>query len=318
MPRQPIPARAVLRWWPSSSRRVSSRSQQAADPNAAALQNPVAATPESIAAGKKAYDANCAACHGTEAQGAVKAGVIISIIQEQGGKQPPDLTDAAVGPRLDRRRDLHRHQEGRAADDDGRVGGPHLGHRDLEHRRLPARARGERRPSRPAPAAPAAAARRATAGAGARRLRADADHRRPRRREHARPAGARQLPARRAGRPPLLRQRPQRPALHPRQADQGVHDLSRFQRRRRAARACSRSSRSSATSPPASSTSSSIPTTRATASSTRSTWRTRPSTRRPTPQGRRRAPASTCPATRRRRRSRRRRAERRGSTAKPC
>ena len=53
----------------------------------------MASTPESIAAGKKAYDANCAACHGNMAQGAVKAGVTISIIEEQGGKQPPDLTD---------------------------------------------------------------------------------------------------------------------------------------------------------------------------------------------------------------------------------
>ena len=50
-------------------------------------------TPASIAAGKTAYDANCAACHGNLAQGAVKAGVAISIIEEQGGKQPPDLTD---------------------------------------------------------------------------------------------------------------------------------------------------------------------------------------------------------------------------------
>ena len=56
-------------------------------------RNPVASTPESIAAGKKAYDANCAACHGNMAQGAVKAGVTISIIEEQGGKQAPDLTD---------------------------------------------------------------------------------------------------------------------------------------------------------------------------------------------------------------------------------
>ena len=37
---------------------------------------------------------NCAACHGNVAQGAVKAGVVISIIEEQGGKQAPDLTDA--------------------------------------------------------------------------------------------------------------------------------------------------------------------------------------------------------------------------------
>ncbi|MGB2714712.1 MAG: PQQ-dependent sugar dehydrogenase [Vicinamibacterales bacterium] len=55
--------------------------------------NPVPSTPESIAAGKKAYDVNCAACHGNMGQGALKAGVAISIIEEQGGKQPPDLTD---------------------------------------------------------------------------------------------------------------------------------------------------------------------------------------------------------------------------------
>ncbi len=61
--------------------------------DAARLTNPVASTPASIAAGKKAYDANCAACHGNMAQGAVKAGVSISIIEEQGGKQPSDLTD---------------------------------------------------------------------------------------------------------------------------------------------------------------------------------------------------------------------------------
>jgi mono/diheme cytochrome c family protein len=55
--------------------------------------NPVASTPESIAAGKKAYDVNCASCHGNMAQGAAKAGLAISIIEEQRGKQPPDLTD---------------------------------------------------------------------------------------------------------------------------------------------------------------------------------------------------------------------------------
>ena len=47
----------------------------------------------SIAAGKKLYDLNCASCHGNVAQGAAKAGLAISIIEEQGGKQPPDLTD---------------------------------------------------------------------------------------------------------------------------------------------------------------------------------------------------------------------------------
>jgi mono/diheme cytochrome c family protein len=67
--------------------------QEPGNPAATAPGNPIAATPASIAAGKKAYDANCASCHGNMAQGAVKAGVVISIIEEQGGKQAPDLTD---------------------------------------------------------------------------------------------------------------------------------------------------------------------------------------------------------------------------------
>jgi mono/diheme cytochrome c family protein len=67
--------------------------QDAAGSGATHASNPVAATPASIAAGKKSYDTNCAACHGPLAQGAVKAGMSISIIEEQGGKQPPDLTD---------------------------------------------------------------------------------------------------------------------------------------------------------------------------------------------------------------------------------
>ncbi len=71
---------------------VSTR-QQPSDPGGATVKNPVAATPESLAAGRRAYDLNCAPCHGNMAQGAEKAGVLISIIQEQGGKQPPDLTD---------------------------------------------------------------------------------------------------------------------------------------------------------------------------------------------------------------------------------
>jgi mono/diheme cytochrome c family protein len=68
-------------------------SQRSQDPGAAALKNPVASTPESLAAGKRAYDTNCSSCHGDRAQGAEKAGVVISIIAEQGGKQAPDLTD---------------------------------------------------------------------------------------------------------------------------------------------------------------------------------------------------------------------------------
>lgn len=60
------------------------------------LTAPAAAAgpPDALAAGKKSYDTYCAPCHGNAAQGAVKAGIAISIIQEQGGKQAPDLTDA--------------------------------------------------------------------------------------------------------------------------------------------------------------------------------------------------------------------------------
>ena len=71
-----------------------SRPAPAAAGTAAATRNPVPSTPASIAAGKTAYQTICAACHGKEGQGAVKAGVSISIIEEQGGKQPSDLTDA--------------------------------------------------------------------------------------------------------------------------------------------------------------------------------------------------------------------------------
>ena len=49
--------------------------------------------------------------------------------------------------------------------------------------------------------------------------------------QHPRATRARQLPARRAWRPPLLRQRSERSALHPRQADQDVHDVPGLQRR---------------------------------------------------------------------------------------
>ena len=56
-------------------------------------ENPVPATPASLAAGKRAYDEFCAACHGDRAQGAERAGLVLSIIEEQGRRQPPDLTD---------------------------------------------------------------------------------------------------------------------------------------------------------------------------------------------------------------------------------
>ena len=77
-------------------RALVSTAQQASDPGAAAVKNPVAATRESLAAGRKAYDLNCAPCHGNMAQGAEKAGVLISIIQEQGGKQPHGVTERSA------------------------------------------------------------------------------------------------------------------------------------------------------------------------------------------------------------------------------
>jgi mono/diheme cytochrome c family protein len=63
------------------------------DPEAAKIKNPVASSPESVAAGKKVYDVNCAGCHGPKAEGAEKAGITLSVIEDQGGKQPPDLSD---------------------------------------------------------------------------------------------------------------------------------------------------------------------------------------------------------------------------------
>jgi mono/diheme cytochrome c family protein len=59
------------------------------NPEAANIKNPVAATPESIAAGKKIYNSYCGGCHGADAKG----GLVISVIEDKGGTQPPDLTD---------------------------------------------------------------------------------------------------------------------------------------------------------------------------------------------------------------------------------
>jgi mono/diheme cytochrome c family protein len=50
---------------------------------------------QSLDEGKRLYTINCGNCHGEAAQGAVKAGIEISIITERGGKQPPNLTDQA-------------------------------------------------------------------------------------------------------------------------------------------------------------------------------------------------------------------------------
>jgi mono/diheme cytochrome c family protein len=91
--RKVVGARAVSAPAPSLNAPTQSPGQNVTGQAAANLRNPVAPTPASIAAGKRAYDTFCAACHGNLAQGAVKAGITISIIEEQRGKQPPGLTD---------------------------------------------------------------------------------------------------------------------------------------------------------------------------------------------------------------------------------
>ena len=54
------------------------------NPEAAKLTNPVAATPESVAAGKQGYGRNCAPCHGVTAEGGPGNDLIPAA---------PDLTD---------------------------------------------------------------------------------------------------------------------------------------------------------------------------------------------------------------------------------
>jgi mono/diheme cytochrome c family protein len=100
MIRKVVGARATTAPAMTSSAPLAPASAAAATPPATdggtpatALVNPVRSTPTSIAAGKAAYDATCASCHGDRGQGAVRAKLTISIIEEQGGKQPPDLTD---------------------------------------------------------------------------------------------------------------------------------------------------------------------------------------------------------------------------------
>jgi cbb3-type cytochrome c oxidase subunit III len=56
-------------------------------PEAAKIQNPVAADATSIAAGKKIFAKSCASCHGDEGKGDGK-------MADQYTPPPPDLTDA--------------------------------------------------------------------------------------------------------------------------------------------------------------------------------------------------------------------------------
>src|SRR5207249_6701616 len=59
--------------------------QKGGNPELAKVKNPVAATPDSIAAGKRAYQRLCVKCHGPEGKGDGTAAT---------GAQPSDLTAA--------------------------------------------------------------------------------------------------------------------------------------------------------------------------------------------------------------------------------
>ena len=59
------------------------------DPEAAKIKNPVAATPQSIAAGKKTYDEYCAGCHAPAGAGELN----VSITEDRGLPPPPALAD---------------------------------------------------------------------------------------------------------------------------------------------------------------------------------------------------------------------------------
>ena len=77
-----VPLGALARAQPSAT-----APRKGGNPEAARRANPVASSPESIAAGKRAYTQFCANCHGASGRGDGSGA--------SAGSQPADLTDAA-------------------------------------------------------------------------------------------------------------------------------------------------------------------------------------------------------------------------------
>jgi mono/diheme cytochrome c family protein len=66
------------------------------NPDAAALKNPVASTPESIAAGQQLYLRNCASCHGRNGQGGPGNDLIPAAPSLLGDKWDHGSTDGEI------------------------------------------------------------------------------------------------------------------------------------------------------------------------------------------------------------------------------
>jgi mono/diheme cytochrome c family protein len=65
-------------------------------PDAAKVKNPVAATPESVAAGKTTYQRNCASCHGTSGEGGPGNDLIPAAPSLVDGKWDHGSTDGEI------------------------------------------------------------------------------------------------------------------------------------------------------------------------------------------------------------------------------
>src|SRR4029450_8998998 len=71
MIRKVVGAKSVTTSAPAANVPAPGPGQNVTGQSGTSARNPFASTPGSIAAGKRAYDANCAACHANLAQGAV-------------------------------------------------------------------------------------------------------------------------------------------------------------------------------------------------------------------------------------------------------